>query len=423
MKSPGLKSFALRGIHALVVLLAITATGTAIFAITSIAGLNSWIPDSVENVINLALPWLIPICTVGAIWKNVSYRFALPLLGVSGSWLLYLAWDISPPTPSMVMPQCTPQDSKSWTTYRWLLKSGPDSRVNRVPSGQADLPFFPVKREEWAGFVLKNRTVFEVAWLEDTLGREWIETMALYSPEGIYPTGAPDAPGLSFAVIRRATQIRWACAQLLLLDGKADEAAHALLPLLRTGYHLQKGGTSLLNQMIASACVKGTYERLELIAESGSVPAPTRAAVVAALREAPPVTSNIALVFLGEDISARSFIARVQGEYAGSIESVASTDSQPSTNRILGRFLFNPRKTEHEYVTFLADCNRLAQERQFSALSQVYTEFDTKITVKKFKNPAGKMLTAMMLPAFTKTIERFWKAEDQRLALLKRFAQ
>jgi hypothetical protein len=100
------------------------------------------------------------------------------------------------------------------------------------------------------------------------------------------------------------------------------------------------------------------------------------------------------------------------------IKSVASAEkSRFTANRILGRFLFNPARSEREYGAFLNESCRLAQQKQFNVNDTSMEEFAGK---KRLKNPVGYLLTAMAAPAFPKVAKAFWKAEDQRLALLIR---
>jgi hypothetical protein len=421
MDSTGRSQFVSRGFHALVVLMAALATGTVVFVLVSTGGLFGLIADSVVAPVNLGLPWLILAGAALAIWKKLSYLITLPVLAVSGGLLAYLAWDVAPAATETPMPRLAAEDSKAVVTYRWLLKSGPGSRSAEIPAGSLDLALFPTERSEWAAFVTKNRRAFEEAWAADTLVREWTDLMAAHPPDGLFPVGGADAPMLNFTALRHSTKIRWARAQLLLLDSKGDEAARLLLSLLRVGYNLQQGCASLVHQMIASVIVKGTYDRLELAAESSALSPATRAEVVAALRLAPPVPGNFGRAFLGEEILARATIAQTGEGYAFVIKSVGSAENTRfSANRVLGRLLFNPARTQRDYLAFLHTCCRLAQKRQLAAAWQAYKDFEAGLETKRLKNPVGQLLTTMVTPAFLKVADAFWKAEDQRIALLQR---
>jgi hypothetical protein len=139
-----------------------------------------------------------------------------------------------------------PPDSKSYEVYRWMLKTDQGSRLKEIAQSSAELPMFPPNHDELSAYVTKHRAMFEAEWAADLLGREWIEAMAQSTPEGLYPNQGIDSPLLSFSVIRRSVTIRWAHAQLLWLDGHSDEATRTLVPILRAGYHLQRGSLSLV---------------------------------------------------------------------------------------------------------------------------------------------------------------------------------
>lgn len=406
----------MRGLHALVTFLAITAVSVTVFCLVSTGGLYGLLSDEVVNGINLALPWLIVLTTAWAVWKKLSYRCSLSFFAASCAFLVYMAWDDGTRPPAPTMASAIPPKSESYAAYRWMLKNDPNSRLKEIASPSVDLPMFPLQHEEWEGFVTKHRAMFEAEWAADSIGREWIEAMARSAPEGLFPSQGIDSPILSFSVIRRSVAIRWAHAQLLWLDGHGDEAIRTLVPILRAGYHLQRGSLALVNQMIASVLLKGTYDRLELI-EYLTLSASARADLVAALQEAPPVVQNIAQAFQGEQIYYRSSVDQVSGDYSTLIKSVASTEkSRFAANRVLGRFLFNPARSEREYAAFLNASCRLAQQKQFNVND---TSMEEVLGEKRLKNPVGYILTAMAAPAFPKVAKAFWKAEDQRLALLK----
>jgi hypothetical protein len=421
VNSPDQPRLTVRVVAVIVSLLAAFAVGIVVFSLVATAGLYGLIPDPAVNVVNFSLPGLMLLGSVWAAWKRVSLKVTLPVFGLASLFLLYLRWDDASPPPPATLPPVVSADSKSYQAYRWLLKDIPESRLRELPKSLPELPAFPAKREEWMAFVRQHRAQFDAAWNADLLGREWFDAMAANEPQGIFPHGGADTPMLNFATVKRTAVIHWAHAQILQQEGKSDEAAAVLLKVLQSSYHLQRAGTLLVTQMIASVLVKGTYERLELLVSEGTPTAAAKVRVAAVLRQAPPVPQNIALAFLGEDLFMRSALARMKGNYGEAIKTVASSDnSRFSANRVIGQFLFNPNLTEREHAAFLAETSRLAQERKLS--SQVAeTRFEALVNTKRLKNPVGHLFAVMSLPAFAKVSESFWSTEDLRRTLLPRF--
>jgi hypothetical protein len=401
-----------------VAILLIGAVGSVLFYINATLGLYDVLPDVVVNAFNIALPFLMVGGAVGAVWKRISLPCTLPLLIATAAFLTYLAWDDTelPSPPSL--PPVAPQNAKSFTTYRWLLKSGPGTRLHESPLPKVDLPQFPAEKKEWSDFVRKNRSAWEAAWAEDKLGREWLAVMAEQEFEGVYPNEGSSTPLLDFARVKRAITCQWARAHLLLDESKPEESVRVLIVALRAGYHLQRTGTTLVTQMIGSVCTKGSYERLALLLDSGALSPEAKAEIGSALREAPDVRQNLALAFAGEEIYARSSVVQMR-ESSGQAWEVAGGTKPRYTPSFAGRLLFNPNRTERQHVEFLRDTSRLAQARQLGQSGSTQ-RFEDLTKGYKVKNPVGHILASMSLTAFEKVTEAFWKEHDLRLALLQR---
>src|SRR5690606_17654468 len=269
----------LRGIHAVIVVAAMTAFGTALFCVAASTGLQINQAEAAVTWICLALPWLVLLASVWGIWKRLRYAITLPLVGVSSAFVIYMAWDDPSRPPAPTIDALVPADSKSYAAYQRFVKDPASADL----TSDSALPLFPGNVADWPAFVIEHRTQLEDAWEADTSGQSWIIDMARNKPEGLYPPETYNAPGLSFFKVRSAAQLRWAKFHLLVADGQPNEAAQLLLPLLRASHHLQSAGTTLLNQMVPVVLLKGCYQRLELLADDPGLAAATRVELLAAL--------------------------------------------------------------------------------------------------------------------------------------------
>jgi hypothetical protein len=419
-----------RGIHAVTTVVMVTALGSALFCLAASIGLQVSTADKIVPWICLALPWLMLFGAVWGIWKHLSYLISVPLLGLSVAFLGYLALDDSKRPPAPVIGAIVPADSKSYATYQRFLKGHPYNRSIEATKPIA-LPLFPSDIKEWTSFAVQNRALLEAAWLEDALGQEWIDEMAANKPEGLYPPPSMKDPCLDFLKIRRTSQLRWSKFHLCLIDGETDEAAQLLVSLVRASYNLQSAGTNLVSQMIPVVLLKGTYQRLELIADVPSLSSQTRKDILAALTEAPSIKLAFTNAFLGEQIIARESMDSMRGNPQSAFDELVNMaqvfddkrDVQLFQKNVFRHFLFNPNRTEREYADYLTESCELLQNKHWDRSEKIAAAFEAKVTSWQLKNPVGRLFGAMALPAFQKIAKNFWQAEDQRVALINRLQQ
>jgi hypothetical protein len=393
--------------------------GSVLYYVNCTLGLYNVSPDLLVNAVNLALPWLMLGGAAWAIANRLLLRFSLPTLVLVSSFLAYLAWDDPAPPPPTAFSPVTPQDSKSYAAYRWFLKSGEGSRVQETPAPSVDLPDFPRDKVTWTADVAKHRQTWEAAWTADTLGREWIAAMAAHQPEGFFPNRGTSTPMVEFSRIRYAAKSHWARAHLLLADGQVDEAARILLTVVRAAYNLQRGGTTFLTLMVADSLTRGSYERLDLLLDSGALSGHMRAEISGVLQQAPSTRQNIRQAFIGEEIWTRSVIAQIRDPQSEDGASLAAGGWRFAPDWLLNRLLFNPNRTERAHVEYLAGASQLAQARQTGTTEKVEL-FERMVNERTVKNPFGQILAAMSLPGYGSTGESSWKTDDLRLDLLKR---
>ena len=68
---------------------------------------------------------------------------------------------------------------------------------------------------------------------------------------------------------------------------------------------MERGGAQLISEMIAVVCIRGTFDQLELLTDSGKLSPEVRTEIVVALKEAPLPGLIIRNAFLGEQAFAR----------------------------------------------------------------------------------------------------------------------
>ncbi len=419
MNEPAKTTLGRRIFQDTVAVLAVACFSLVLFYVYATLGLYGMIPKGVVNAATQAQTWLTLAGVIWVLWKRTPLLLAAPVLGLSAAFLTYLAWDDPAPPPPLTLSPLVPAGSKSYEVYRWLGKNGPDTKVKERPLLREEPPNFPQKPADWQTFVRQNRQRWEEAWTEDTLGREWLAGMAEHAPEGLYPMEGLSTPILDSIRVRHAVRCHWARAHLLLDEGRADEAARTLLTILRACYHLQRGGLTILTQMTAAVCTKGTYERLDLLLDSGALSTETKAQITTILRQAPNIRQNIAQAFAGEEIVARDVIERMRDPDREEGVAVADSKTRSSPANLLRRFLYNPNRTEREHVAYLHDASRLSQERRSRESTESMRRFELLMEERTVKNPVGYIVAAMSMPANV-VIESFWKCDDLRLALLKR---
>lgn len=416
-----------RFLHALVICTTALALCISVWCVAASVGLQVTGADKAVVWICLSLPWLGIAASGLCIWKQLRYFVALPLLVTSSAFLAYMARDDPQRTPAPELAKLVPADSKSYLTYKRTLKGEPTTIENASIN---NLPHFPAALSDWPTFVAEHRVVLEQAWSHDPIAREWIDEMARHVPEGLFPPPRYNSPGVRFSEVRRGAQLRWAKFHLLVAAGDTNSAVQIILPLLQAGYHLQQASTTLVDQMIAAVLIKGCYQRLELVSETPELSKQVRQDLVATLIESPPIQIGFANAFLGEEFVARSVRDELADQHSYMVDQWTTSrsffaDEEPSAppfmQTALGRLLFNPNRTEREYISYLHRCCQLLQERRMDELEQLVNQTEGRLADWRLKNPFGQLFTAMALPAFQKIGSHFWEVEDQRKALLARF--
>jgi len=414
--------FLQRGLHALSVIVAVTLGGLVLFFVLGSVALRVEDYDSEVKWATIALGVILLTLIVWGVWKKVSYRMTLPVIGLCGGFVLYLVWDDAErPAPPDIGP-VTPTDSKSYEAYRWFVKGDLHSRLAEQAKELAELPKFPNDHAQWPEFFAKHRAAFTQAWEKDALGRAWIDAMAQNAPEGVYPpVKKTEGPMLAFTPYRQSASARWGYVQVLVIDKRYDDAARLLVPFLRANFHLQRGGAILVTEMIAVVGLRGSYDQLEILVGTGKLSPEVRSEVAVALKEAPPIQLSLHNAFLGEQAFARIGYDELKKNYSDAAGFVLSVEkSKIPTNRFLWRLFFNPKRSEKLHVESLRETRELAELRLLGTDDKRAKAFEANISKKPIKNIVGQIMQQSTMAAYAKVTDVWWQTEDRRLALLKR---
>ncbi|MDB6094046.1 MAG: hypothetical protein JWM32_1608 [Verrucomicrobia bacterium] len=405
-----------RIVHALVILTAVALLGAVLcFAIGVVALRFDFSQSSGLAIAYLTLAIALLVALVAGIWTKAPYRVAVPVIALSALIIFVLARDESSPPPGPVVAPLEPTGSQSFAAYRWFLREDAQSRLKEISQATPLVDPFPSDAKAWPAFVLARHAAVREGWEQDKLGREWIDAMAAHAPSGMYPGAGLEGPVLNYAAIRRSAELRWAYAYVRMQEMQPDAAVRLLVPFLRAQYHLQRGASTLVNEMVALACVKLTYEHLEALLKSGLVSAQARAELAIVLREAPGPALILHQAFLGESVFARESFGRADHDPAYLVQMMAAAGELkvPPSAWIIPLFV-NVHRTERIYQKFIREVSERAEARQLESLSAF-----VKQTPWTWKNPLGSRLPVMAAPAFEKAIAYTWTAEDRRIALLQ----
>ncbi len=176
-----------RLVHAVSVLAAVLLGGAVLYFILSSVGLRVASSDTIVGWALMTLPWLQLVFVIWGVWKKASYRVLRPVIGLCGGFVIYLVWDDPVRSPPPETGPIAPADSKSYATYRWFVKDDPQNRLAEQDKALKELPMFPTDHAKRLECFAQHREAFTQAWKVDTIGREWINAMSQYTPEGIYP--------------------------------------------------------------------------------------------------------------------------------------------------------------------------------------------------------------------------------------------
>jgi hypothetical protein len=360
---------------------------------------------------------VIGVAAIFAVWANLRYRWLAPAALVSGIAVLALAWD-GAEKPSFDVGPMVARDAASFLAYQTLLKSGAGSRVAERPPEVINLPHPPADVADWPNFYRDNRAVYEAAWQKDTLGREWVAGMAANSPSGLFPLVNYEGPLLDFRAVRSTAWLQWGHAYLLASDGQPDAAAKALTTFLLAHYNLQRGGSTLITQMIAMVCVRGTYQRLDQLVAAGKLSSGVRREIAAVLARAPDPGVVFKNACIGEKQFGRSWLEDATRSSQTAAKALAETEGTALfTMPGLHRLLVNPNRDEQLTFARMDEIQGWVEQRQIDRLKEAAAKIDERRW--HWKNPLGELFNDRGRVSMSKAALSALETEDRRQTLLR----
>jgi hypothetical protein len=359
------------------------------------------------------------IAAMLCIWKRTSYVVILPGLILCGGMVAYLVHD-DPQRP--LLPDLGPvasTDSEGYKTYCWMVKDSPYSRVDKVQIEPWAGVLFEKKKEKWREYATANQEAIEQAWKNDQIGRDWIDALNQHPPAGIIWSG--EGKALGFSALRAIDRHRLNYAICLAAEGHGDEAIRLLIPFIRASFTLQRSGVALLDEMIPVVFLNASYEVAGFILDNGKVSETAKKELATALQDPPPMELILHNAIMGEALPLRDTIDSFGKSLVilhGDFTHEDAAHENPSFTRFLPGLIYNPHLTERHCLEYYQEYFALLKVRDSEKIKRLDKLEETELHRFTLKNPAGSMLEEMIIPVFEGKL--FWKADEARLALLKR---
>lgn len=297
------------------------------------------------------------------------------------------------------------------------------SRLTTLPESKLVFPSADLGAEndaKWTAFLAKNAAELDTLWPQLAPLHAWIGELAAAPYLGDF-TDRFDSPIMHFRSIRLITQT--SCARALRLAGadKRDEAVELLLPLLNASRNLQPHAGNLVRRMIGIVMQRQAQNTLSRVLATGEISAATRDRLAAALAPAPDTAEQARLLLWCEYPAFSNLLLGIDADNASTIFSLPGTENL--LLRGLARFaysvLMNTRLTVNQYGDYLVRGGDAAARRDLATMKTTGENFIQDLAIQlPGKNYGGRMILAMGVPAFNKVVENYWKAEDERAALL-----
>lgn len=313
-------------------------------------------------------------------------------------------------------------DATSALTLRYS-KTAPGTLIATVPETKlVPPPLEPGSKNDaaWEKFLAENGREIETLWTDLAPIHAWIGELAGCPEIGDTADGF-DSPIPQFQPLRLISQATSARALQLAAKGKHDEAVEILLPILTASRKLPIHARTLVRRMIAIVLQRNAQNTLSRILAAGEVSPATRTRIAFALAPTGDVEEQARLLAWCEYHSlCRMFLDHDYMQTVLSSPTNASGLMPPATiTRLLVPVAMNPRLTANIHGDNMTAVGDAAAKRDFTAMKAFFHEFEQRNgSFRPSKNYAGRLLLAMATPSFEKVAESYWKADDERAALL-----
>jgi hypothetical protein len=350
---------------------------------------------------------------VRARWRWLVTGAALVAVGFG-----FLAHDAASPAKADLGVRVS-ADDPGIHTLMWLSEKSSHSRLKEpgAPTGDNRELYLPSDSEKWAEHVDKNRAAIIAAWEADKIGREWVAALNTRPPAGVWSPGL-GAPLLDFKAVRAVLSVRLARSYVLALDGRRDEALGCVAEFASAMYAIERTSAALIHPMIATVALKQCYAVAGEILNLGPASDAGRADVAAILKNALPVQRVVRQAILGEGDFVGEAFDTIKFPRGSALTEMTGGRWVDLGMRFGGKWILcNPNRSVQRVREKLDRVSALAEARDIAGLKAEMGKWNHG---SPFKNPVGRLLAFMILPAVTKPVENIWLAEDQRLALIAR---
>lgn len=413
------------------------------FAVTLIAGLAlaSAVPngvDAVRNFLKLGdhdLPpnvrplifalvvFLLPVVLM-VLGRRLSWRALAVGYAAVTPVLLYLAVDDATLRRPQTMEEFSPAFPGAEASYAVLMRYGKQHLAGRDFGDNKLQMQWPGqnagKPEVWKKFLVEHRAALEADWTALAPVRAWWTELNAFDRLADLTPPRVDAELIAFQPCRALAQRTCAIASLQALDGRGDDAIDTILPLLQVARKLQPSSRTLVLQMIAIVIERMAVQTAGFVLDHATVSPGARARLAVALAASGGGEAGARRLMAFEYVFA---LNALRDRPLGDV--VASMDKVPPVRlalNVLSPFLYNPRATFNLYADFTTEKEEIVGHRQLDQLELMEKKFFHEEARPRFKNFMGALVVNLMVPAYSKVAAAYWKAQDERAALLARVA-
>jgi hypothetical protein len=313
-------------------------------------------------------------------------------------------------------------------SYNLLMRYGkqhPLGQSFQAPPFKNPYPRFVISpANEWRGTIKSHREELEAHWTQLATERAWWNELSQFDKIGDLMPARWDGEIPSFAIFRTLSQHSVAIASLQALDGQGDQAIDTLLPTLEVGRKLSPYSRTLVRVMIAVVIEKMAIQTANFILDTTPVSPEARARLAAALKGGDPEAGARHLMYTDYAV----LFGWLPQTRVGDIFSIWLSGGSyqhlwVSYLNCFSPLFYLPHATLNSMGDLYKDWGDLIAERKVDQMAARWEVFQNEMSGPNLRNPLGRYLTLMTIPAYEKVAQNYWSKEDMRAALLERLAK
>jgi hypothetical protein len=403
---------------ALLLMWAIPTLGQA--ALGGVFAVESEFPRKVDWILACVLVPPVGLMAVG--WR-LKFRLGSGVAaGMAVTLALYvtLMWDDSRLVHPLTYSELSPPLLGDAERYAVLMRySGerPLKREFKEPTHLARVPLpgrsgAPTTVDEWRTWVQQNGDAARADWELLCPVREWLMEMDAWPTlpdltEGFQPELLAFGP-LQTVGLRAA-----ALSRVLALEGRAEEAADVILPILRFSRKLEPLSRTMVRCMVARVLQRRMIVEIEFILDQSPLSPLKRKAIHEALSLGVEPAVGIRQMLTAEYVYALNQLVTMDGSKDETFESFRPW-LQPRA------LFYQPRRSLNLYWELVQTAQDFLSHRRPGDFEETINLAVERHATPRIKNLAGQWICVAAQPAFGKVGASFWEIEDQRIALLHR---